>query len=59
MISNRDDRDFGWTQILIANSAPKCWSVTAGDASAVEVPIVFRFTTSTREAGWVTTQMKI
>ena len=50
MISNHDDRDFGWTQILIANSEPKCWTATAGDASTAAVPIVSRFTTSAREA---------
>jgi len=59
VISNRDDRGFGWTQILIANSTPKCWNVTAGDASIAAVPIVSRFTTFAREAGWVTTQTKI
>ena len=47
------------TQILIANSAPKCWSVTAGDASTAELPIASRSTTFAREAGWVTTQTKI
>ena len=55
MISNHDDRDFGSTQILIANSAPKCCSVTAGDASIAGVPIVFRSTTFAREACWVMT----
>ena len=59
MSSNRDDRDFGWTQILIANSAPKCWSATAGDASTAAVPIVSRSTTFTHEADWVMTPTKI
>jgi hypothetical protein len=59
MISSPDDRDFGSAQILIANSVSECWSVTAGDASRAGVPFVFRSTTSTREVGSVTTQMKI
>ena len=59
LIFDHGDRGFGWTQILIANSAPKCWSVTAGDASIAGVPIVSRSTTYAREAGWVTTQTKI
>jgi hypothetical protein len=59
MSSNRDDRDFGWIQILIANSASKCWSVTAGDASIAAVPIVSKSTTFTHEADWVMTSTKI
>jgi hypothetical protein len=59
MISSRDDRDFGSTQILIANSTPKCWNVMDGDASTAGLPITSRSTTYTREAGWATTQMKI
>ncbi|MGB9243158.1 MAG: hypothetical protein WCC03_07385 [Candidatus Acidiferrales bacterium] len=59
MISNHDDRAFGWTQILIANSAPKCWCVTAGDASPAGLPIVSRSTTGAHEAGSVTIQTKI
>jgi hypothetical protein len=59
MSSNHGDRDFGWTQIPIANSAPKCWSVTAGDANTAAVPLVFRFTTFAREACRVTTLTKI
>ena len=47
------DRDYGSTQILIANFAPKCWSATAGDASTAGPPIVFRCTTFARGAGWV------
>ena len=54
MSSDHGDRDFGWTQIPIANSAPKCWSVTAGDASTAALPIVSRFTTFAHEACWVT-----
>ena len=59
MISNHGDRDFGWILILIANSAPKCWSATVGDASVAVLPIVSRFTTCAREAYWATTQTKI
>jgi len=59
MISNHGDRGFGSTQIPIANSAPKCWSVMDGDASTVAVLIVSRSTTFAREADWVTIQTKI
>jgi hypothetical protein len=59
MISNHDDRDFGWTQILIANSVSKCWSATAGDARPVAASIVFRSTTFARGADWVMTQTEI
>jgi len=59
MISSRDDRDFGSTQILIANFASKCWNAMAGDASTADVPIVSRCTTFAREADWATTQTKI
>ncbi len=59
MVSDHDDRDCGWTQILIANSASKCWNVMDGDASIAAVPIVFRSTTFAHEVYWVTTQTKI
>jgi hypothetical protein len=59
MISDRDDRGFGWIRILIANSVSKCWSVTAGDASTAAAPIVFRSITFAHEAGWVTTPTTI
>jgi len=59
MISSRDDRDFGSTQILIANFGSKCWNVMGGDASIAGLPITSRSTTYTREAGWATTQTKI
>ncbi|MFY9730829.1 MAG: hypothetical protein WAK24_09480 [Candidatus Acidiferrales bacterium] len=55
MISNHDDRDFGSTQVLIANSVPKYCSVTAGDVSLAGPRIVFRSTTYAREAWWVMT----
>jgi hypothetical protein len=59
VIFDHGDRGFGWTRILIANSAPKCCSATAGDARPVAAPIVFRSTTFTRGADWVMTQAKI
>jgi hypothetical protein len=55
MISSRDDRDFGSTQILIANFASKCWSAMDGDVSTVGPPITFKSITFSREATWVTT----
>ena len=58
MISSRDDRDFGSTQILIANFASMCWNVMDGDASTAELPITSRSTTFAREADWVTTWTK-
>jgi hypothetical protein len=58
MFSSRDDRDFGSTQILIANSTLKCWNVMGGDASVAAVPIISRSTTFAREADWVTTLTK-
>ena len=59
MISSRDDRDFGSTQILIANFASKCWNAMAGDASTAGVPIVSRSTTYALEASSVTIETKI
>ena len=59
MISSRDDRYFGSTQILIANFASKCWDAMAGDASTAGLPIVSRSTTSARGTVGVTTQTKI
>jgi hypothetical protein len=59
MISNLGDQDFGSAQILIANSAPKCWNVTAGDARHAAVLIVFKFTTFARGADWVMTRSRI
>jgi len=59
VISNPDDRDFSWTQILIANSVSKCWSVMAGDASTAGLPIISRSTTFAREDDWAMTQARI
>jgi hypothetical protein len=59
LIFDHGDRGFGWIRILIANSAPKCCSATAGDARPVAALAVFMSTTFVRGADWVMIQTKI